>query len=93
MKASSLPPPPPSPVRRRVSSVVEHSSTKGRRQNSSVGNCKILQTFANIGNNRPTNFIPGLPTFSQQWQKSPFSRCPSNDILITLTAHKMGHVG
>ena len=65
----------------------------GRRQNLSVGNCKILQTFANIGNNRPIHPIPGLPTFSQQWQKSPFSRCSSNDILITLTAHKMGHVG
>ena len=23
---------------------------KGRRQNSSVGNCKILQKFANLGN-------------------------------------------
>ena len=66
---------------------------KGRRQNSSVGNCKILQTCANIGNNRPTNPISGLPTIRQQWQKSPFSRCSSNDILITLTDHKMGHMG
>ena len=52
--------------------------------------CKSLQTLATTG----------LPTLSQVCQplarsekQTPFSRYPSNDILITLIGHQEGHVG
>ena len=52
--------------------------------------CKLLQTLA----------IKGLQTLIQICQhlassgrRAFFSRCSANDIIITLTAHKMGHVG
>ena len=44
---------------------------KGRRQNSSLGNNKILQTFSNLINNRPINPIPCLATCGRVGKESP----------------------
>ena len=66
-------------------------SAKERHHNPSFDNHKILQTFANLGNNMLTSPQVWQPLASSGKQ-SPFSRCFSNDVLIT-TAHKMGHVG
>ena len=57
---------------------------RGRRQNLRVGNCKILQTFANLGNSRLTNISQVWQHLASCGKESPVYRYSSNDILITL---------